>query len=276
MINQKARSIPVLLFLLLNVIGVDAQCKLTNTAFASGEDIKYDLYLNLGFFNARAGRGSLSVTEANYRGENAYKMVMLFNTSGLAGSLYTVNDTLTSFIDKDIRPLLFTKEAFEGKDYSVERQSYTYDGDKVKIRAFRVMNGKEQFDEVVTTEYCTYDYLSVLPYIRNLDYADMRPGDRHHIRFIAGRKPVNMYVNYQGISSVKANNGKNYEVINLTMTILDDAFSNQKEALKASLTNDENRIPVIIDTSLRIGTIRAVLRDVSGTRHPGAGERSLI
>ncbi|SCD22164.1 hypothetical protein PSM36_3379 [Proteiniphilum saccharofermentans] len=268
MINQKARSIPVLLFLLLNVIGVDAQCKLTNTAFASGEDIKYDLYLNLGFFNARAGRGSLSVTEANYRGENAYKMVMLFNTSGLAGSLYTVNDTLTSFIDKDIRPLLFTKEAFEGKDYSVERQSYTYDGDKVKIRAFRVMNGKEQFDEVVTTEYCTYDYLSVLPYIRNLDYADMRPGDRHHIRFIAGRKPVNMYVNYQGISSVKANNGKNYEVINLTMTILDDAFSNQKEALKASLTNDENRIPVIIDTTLRIGSIKAVLRDVSGTRHP--------
>lgn len=268
MINQKATSILVLLFLFLGVIQVDAQCKLTNTAFASGEDIRYDLYLNLGFFNARAGRGSLSVTEANYRGENAYKMVMLFNTSGLAGNLYTVNDTLTSFIDKDLRPLLFTKEAFEGKDYSVERQSYTYEGDKVKIRAFRLWNGKEQFDEMVTTDHCTYDYLSILAYIRNLDYTDMKPGDRHHIRFISGRKPVNMYVNYQGTSTVKANNGEKYEVINLTMTILDDAFTNQKEALKASITNDKNRIPVIIDTSLRIGTIRAVLRDVSGTRHP--------
>ncbi len=268
MINQKTITILVSLFLLFNVTGVDAQCELANTAFASGEDIKYDLYLNLGLFNARAGRGSLSVTDANYRGENAYKMVMLFNTSGLAGNIYTVNDTLTSFIDKDLRPLLFTKEAFEGKDYSVERQSYTYDGGKVKIRAFRTMNGKEQFDEVVTTDHCTYDYLSILPYIRNLNYEGMKSGDRHHIRFIAGRKPVNMYVYYQGISSVKANNGKSYEVINLTMTILDDAFSNQKDALKASLTNDKNRIPVIIDTALKIGSIKAVLKDVSGTRYP--------
>ncbi|NLX66093.1 MAG: DUF3108 domain-containing protein [Bacteroidales bacterium] len=268
MTNQRAKTIFVSLFLLFYITGADAQCRLTNTTFTSGEEIKYDLYLNLGFFNARAGRGSLSVTDANYRGENAYKMVMMFNTTGLAGNIYTVNDTLTSFIDKDLRPLLFTKEASEGKDYSVERQSYTYDGEKIKIRVFRIMNGKEQFDEVVTTDDCTYDYLSILPYIRNLDYEGMKSGDRYPIRFIAGRKPVNMYVNYQGISSVKANNGKNYEVINLTMIILDDAFSNQKEALKASITNDENRIPVIIDTTLKFGSIKAVLKDVSGTRHP--------
>ncbi len=267
MSKQKITSILLLFFFLISM-GVEAQCKLKNTAFASGENIRYDLYLNLAFFNARAGRGSLTVTEANYRGENAYKMVMLLNTTGLANNLYAVNDTLTSFVDKDLRPLLFTKEAFEGKDYSVERQSYTYDGEKIKIRAFRLWNGKEQFDQVVNTDQCTYDYLSILPYIRNLDYAGMKAGDRHPVRFIAGRKPVNMYVNYQGISTVKANNGKNYEVINLTMTILDDAFTNQKEALRASITNDKNRIPVIIDTTLKIGSIRAVLRDVSGTRNP--------
>lgn len=268
MINQKATFILVLLFSLFTVIQVGAQCKLTNTAFTSGEDIRYDLYLNIGFLNARAGKGSLSVTEANYRGENAYKTVMLLNTSGLAGNIYTVNDTLTSYTDKHLRPLLFTKEAFEGKDYSVERQSYSYEGDKVKIRAFRLWNGKEDFDQVITSDQCTYDYLSVLPYIRNLDFTGMKPGDSHPIKFLSGKKSVNMYVNYQGISTVKAGNGKKYEVINLTMTILDDAFSNQKEALKASLTNDKNRIPVIIDTTLKIGSIRALLRDVSGVRHP--------
>lgn len=268
MINKKIIPILILLISIFTFIEVNAQCKLANTAFANGENISYDLYLYIGFFNARAGKGSLTVTEANYRGQNAYKTVMMLNTSGLAGNIYTVNDTLTSFVDMNLRPLLFTKEAFEGKDYSVERQSYTYDGDQVKIRAYRVRNGEELFDEVVTSDQCTYDYLSVMPYIRNLDYTGMKSGDRHHIRFISGKKHVNMYVNYEGISSIKANNGKKYEVINLSLTILDDAFTNQKDALKASLTNDKNRIPVIIDTTLKMGTIRAVLRNVSGTRHP--------
>ncbi len=256
----------VLFTFLIATTAINAQCKVRNTAFASGEKIQYDLYFNYGIINARAGKGSLSVTEANYRGINAYKTVMTLNTSGLAGNIYNVNDTLTSYVDKDLRPLLFTKEASEGKDYSVERQAFSYEGSRINIRALRTRNGEERFDETVTTNRCTYDYLSILTYVRNLDYTGMRPGDSHFIQFISGKRPVPMYVNYLGISSVKANNGKRYEVINISMTIEDDAFTDQKEALKASLTNDENRIPVVIDTHLKMGFVRAVLKDVSGQR----------
>ncbi len=258
------------LFLLLSVhlLPLKAQCRMTNTAFVSGEEISYDLYFNFGaIVNARAGKGSLSITNANYRGESAYKMVMMFNTSGLAGNIYTVEDTLTSYIDKDLRPLLFTKEALEGKDYTVERQSYTYKESEISIRAVRNRNGKERFDEVVVTDQCTYDYLSVLAYVRNLDFSGMSPGDKQYIRFISGKRPVNMYVNYLGANNIKANDGNTYEVINLTMTILDDAFSNQKEALKAFLTNDANRVPIVIETNLKFGAVKAVLNEVSGLRH---------
>lgn len=254
-------------FLVAQVSLLNAQCRMTNHAFASGEEIQYDLYFNFGIVNARAGSGSLSVTDANYRGQNAYKTVMMLNTSGLAGALYTVQDTLTSYVDKDLRPLLFTKDALEGKDYSVERQSYTYKEDGIDIRTIRHWNGEERFDEVITTEDCTYDYLSVLSYVRNFDFSSMVPGDRQYIRFITGKRPVNMYVNYHGVANVKANDGKTYEVINITMTILDDAFTDQKDALKASLTNDLNRIPVVIDTSLKIGSVKAVLRSVTGVRN---------
>src|SRR5690554_4081427 len=244
-----------------------AQCVINITAFASGENIEYDLYFNFGIFRARAGKGSLSVTESNYRGVNSLRTVMLLNTSGLAGNIYSVNDTLTSYVDKNMRPLLFTKEAHEGGDHSVERQSFTYEDGKINIRSIRNFNGEERFDEVITTEVCAYDYLSVISLIRNIDFTRMKPGERKYIQFISGKKAVNMYVNYQGITNFKANDGKKYEVIDLSMTIMDDAFTNQKDALKAMLTNDDNRVPVVIDTSLNIGSVKAIMKSAKGLRN---------
>lgn len=268
MINKKHVFLVTLLFSLLVLQSAKAQCEMVNNTFKSGEKINYDLYFKYGLINARAGKGSLSITEANYKGEQAYKTYMLLNTTGLAGSLYTVNDTLTSFVDMKVRPLLFTKEAFEGSDYSTEKQSYTYVNNSINVRAIRTWNGKPDFDEVVSTDKCAYDYLSVLLYVRNIDYTGMKKGDRKTIHFLSGKSIVTMYVNYLGTSNIRANDGKRYNVINLSMTILDKAFTDQREAIRASLTNDKNRIPIVIDTNLRIGAVRAVLKSFSGERHP--------
>jgi hypothetical protein len=243
------------------------QCNVVNTAFQAGENIQYNLYFNKGIVRIRSGRGSLVIENTNFRGAPAYKTTMLLNTSGFANAVYTVNDTLISYVDKNLRPLLFTKNAFEGKDYSIERQSFTYDGDQISIETSRIFNGVQRFDETVTTDKCTYDYLSVLLYVRNLDFDNMKPGDRQHIQFISGRNPVNMYVNFLGTSTLRADDGNRYNVINISLTILDDAFQNQRDAIRASLSNDANRIPVVIDTVLRIGTVRAMMRGFSGQRN---------
>lgn len=245
----------------------NAQCKIANNSFKSGENITYDLYFNYGIMKARAGIGFMKTEMVDYKGNSAYNIRMQLNTTGLASSIYTVNDTLVSYIDMDMRPLLFSKHAFEGKDYSKEIQSFSYTDEGIKVRTNRIFNGEKKFDETVTTENCTYDYLSVLPLIRNLDYSEMVPGDRKEIQFLSGREIVNMTVNYAGKARTKANNGETYNTIRISLTIYDKAFKNKKEAISASLTDDLNRIPIIIDTHLNIGAIRAVLKSVSGLRN---------
>lgn len=245
-----------------------AQCKIENKAFKEGEKLSYDLYYKYGIINAKAGVGTLSTTLTNVAGESAYRIKLLANTSGIAGNMYTVNDTLTGYVDTNMVPLLFTKEAFEGKDYSTDRQSYSYRNGEMKIRSIRHRNGKLRFDTIFTTNKCSYDYISVLAYARNLDYSNLKRGDNIPIQFVTGRKIVNMSIRYMGTESVKANDGKTYDSIKLSLMILDDAFADQQEAMNVALTNDLNRMPLIIEIGLKIGSMRVVLKKFSGIRHP--------
>lgn len=245
-----------------------AQCKIENKAFKEGEKLNYDLYFKYGVINAKAGVGSLTTTLTNVAGKSAYRIKLLANTSGFVGNMYTVNDTLTGYVDTNMVPLLFTKEAFEGKDYSTDRQSYSYQNGEMKIRSIRHWKGKLRFDTIFTTNKCSYDYISVLALARNLDYSDMKQGENIPIQFVTGRKIVNMSIRYMGTGSVKANDGKTYDSIKLSLMILDDAFADQQEAMNVTLTNDLNRIPLTIEIGLKIGSMRVVLKNFSGIRHP--------
>lgn len=245
-----------------------AQCRITNTAFQSGELLKYDMYYKYGIINAKSGSGTLTTTLANYNGNRVYKTTLLANTSGTVGSLYTVHDTLTGYVDANIVPLYFEKQTFEGGDSSSEKQTYSYQSGKVNVRAIRYWKGRLAFDETVSTDQCAYDYISIINYCRNLDYSAMKPGNRVNIRFLSGKDIVNMYINYKGVKRVKVNNGKTYNAIELTMTIIDKAFANQKEAMKITLTNDSNKMPLIIEIGLKIGALRVILKDFSGIRYP--------
>ncbi len=263
-VNKLLFAVIVFVFFTL---GLNAQCKILNTSFTGGENISYDLYFSYGIINSKAGNGFMRTEMVDYKGNTAYNIRMQLNTSGIVSSIYSVNDTLVSYIDMDMRPLLFTKNAHEGKDYSKEIQTFTYSDEGVKVRTNRVFNGEKKFDETFVTDKCTYDYLSVLPLIRNMDYSGMKKGDSKQIQFIAGKGIVNMAVNYGGKTQVKGNDGKKYDAIQISLTIYDEAFKNQKEAISASLTDDENRVPIILNTHLKVGVIRAVLKEASGLRN---------
>ncbi len=237
----------------------NAQCPITNVALKSGEMFRYDMYYKYGLVNAKAGSGYLSTTLTNYKGTRAYKTTLMANTSGAVGSMYIVRDTLTGYVDTSMIPLHFEKQTFEGRDYSKEYQTYSYNKGQINVRAIRYWKGDLSFDEVVTTNKCVYDYISVINYCRNLDYKNMKPGSRVNIKFLSGKDIVNMYISYKGVRNVKVNNGISYNAVELSMMIVDKAFTNPKEAMNVTLTNDQNRVPLIIQIGLKLGSLRVVL-----------------
>lgn len=261
----------IVVFFTIYSIGISAQCKVQNNAFQAGEELKYDLYFKYGLIDKKAGTSSLTTTSEKYNNVDAYKMTFLVKSTGFAKSLFSLNDTLISYTTKNLEPLAFIKMAHEGKENTQENVTYKYDAKGTTIQSKRVKNGNLMFDEAITSQGCVYDFINVVYYARTIDFSKMKKGDVTTVNVVSGRNIVNMLIEYNGIENVEANNDKKYSCIKLILSVTnkdDKAFANKKEAMKVYLTNDNNRIPIRLDSKLKVGSTKAILKSYKGNRHP--------
>lgn len=248
---------------------LSAQCKIKNDYFQAGEEMTYDLYAKFGPIHTKAGKSILSTTADKYNNTNVYKISLIAESTGNVQKLFTMNDTLISYMTKELVPLAYEKNAHEGKDNVHETVNYTYSaGGKIDINVKRHKNGEDKFDNNLTSNNCIYDMASVVMYARTLDYSKMKKGDDVDVEFMSGRKKVKMVIEHDGIENIKANNKVNYECIKLVLSISDDAFTNKQEAMRVYITNDKNRMPVRLDSQLKIGSTRAILKAYKGNKYP--------
>lgn len=244
-----------------------SQCKIENNYFQSGEVLNYDLYFKIGPFTKKSGKARMSVVNTNYQGQDAFKISLASSSEGLARDLFAMDDTISCVISKNLVPLAFNKDAHEDGDYTRERLTYSYSGNNATIRSIRHKNGNFKFDKTFQTTNCTYDMLSVVFYARTLNYSSMKKGDKKRVDFVSAKKQMYMEIIHDGTENLKANDGKKYKCIKLQLKITDDAFENEENAMTVYLTNDQNRMPVRIDSKLKVGNARVILKNYKGNKH---------
>ena len=256
-----------LCFIMLPFAKLGAQCETENTYFQGGELLTYDLYFKYGILYTKAGHSEMSVTDDTYKGKDAYKLTLTARSTGAARSLFSLTDTLSAYITKKLVPLAYSKDAHEKGDYNTERATFDYSSGMPKVRNISKRNNKVRYDSTYVSKTCIYDMVSIVFYARTLNYESMKKGDRVTVTGLAGRSKTNMNIIYQGIETVKANDGREYYCIKLSLTVNDDAFDNEDEAMKVYFTNDFNRVPVRIDSKLKVGSTRVILKGYQGLRN---------
>lgn len=259
----------LLLFSLLMFFSVqlNAQCKVVNNSFQGGEFLEFDLYFRYGIIYTKAGNSTLSVANAKYKNKEAYKLRLTANSTGAAKAIFTISDTLTAYTTKDIVPLAYLKDAHEGGDYRTERATYDYSSGKLRLRNINKKNQDLRYDTTLVSDDCMYDMLSIVYYSRTLNYDNMKKGDQVTVSFLSGRKKVNMHIEHHGYENISANDGRKYNCIKLVLMINERAFEDKNEAMKVYITNDSNRIPIRIDSKLKVGSTRALLKSYKGQRN---------
>jgi hypothetical protein len=242
---------------------IDTPCRIDNNSFEGGEEITYKIYYNWNFVWLSAGEVTFSVRDMGTQ----YHLSAHGTTYPSYEWFYKVDDKYDTFVDKEtLLPHVSIRDVEEGKYRLYDK--ITFDQHNNKAYSFR---GKTR-DVATTTEYdldnCMHDLLSIVYYTRNINYEEITEGSIIPVEIFMDKEVWPLKVRYLGKEKKKKVKGVGkFNAIKFSPeVILGDIFT-EKSKMYVWATDDPNRIPLVIESPISVGSVKAVLKEYNGLRY---------
>jgi len=226
-------------------------------AFQPGEKLTY--LLHYGILNA--GLAELKVTKSNKQFEGrkvAYNMVGKGWTTGATDWFFKVNDHYETYMDgEELESLQFIRRVNEGG--FIINQDYYFDTDSNKV----MTQDNLKYDVPSGVQ----DMLSTFYYARNIDFSKAKVNDIFIIPAFVDNKVEYIRIIYKGKESIKTKSGK-YKCIKFNPLVLEGRIFKDDEDVSVWITDDDNKIPILIQSKVIVGSIKAELIKYEGLAHP--------
>lgn len=247
----------LLLIFLCAAIGAQA----TDLADFQNENLTYKVMYKWGLINKQAGtvKIDMHVTPTTYQTQ------LVGVSAKWADKFFCVRDTLRSEIKREgFLPLLYTKHAHEGDDYTRDRVAYRYQGATVygDVSSYKESKGKVKRDLTLELEAMgtTLDMLSAFYYMRSLPYQEWKPGHVVSLNIFSGRRKELLTIKYQGMEYVEYDD-KKYECYKVTFMFTQDGKTKSSDNMYAWITTAGAHLPVKLEGKLPVGSIKCFLTE---------------
>lgn len=228
----------------------------TNRAFGVGEKLTYRAHYGI----VDAGEAVLEVknTNARFSGRDAYHIVGTGRSLGAFDWFFKVRDRYETYIDKQgIFPYRFIRDVNEG-GYEIF-QDYQFYPSKRALRT-------HEKEEYITPEFIQ-DLLSGFYFARTLDMSKAKVGDIFEITTFVDGEVYPLRIKYLGKETIKLRKGK-FRCMKFVPVIQKGRIWKDEEDLQVWITDDANKIPVLVKSNLMVGSIKMQMVDYSGLRNP--------
>ena len=238
-------------------------CAIDNTSFAPGERLVYKAYYNWKFVWIPAGEAVFDVVE----NKNDYEVKVVGKTYDSYDYFFKVRDYFYSRIDKKtLYPKNFVRIIEEG-DY---RKFDSIAFDQVRQKAYS-FNGKTRATakmQEVNYGSCMHDLLSVLYYLRNIDVDQYKKGSYIPTQVLFDNETFPIKVRYDGKDAKKEiKELGTYHTIKVIPDLVVGNVFKDGDKMKIWVSDDANKLPLLIESPLKIGSAKAVLKSYKGLRH---------
>ncbi|CAG0966245.1 MAG: DUF3108 domain-containing protein [Bacteroidetes bacterium] len=227
-------------------------------AFKPGEVLEYRLHY--GVVDAGTARLEVKNSTLNVSGREVLHVVGTGQSRGAFDWFYKVRDRYETYMDaKGVFPWLFVRRVNEG-GYKIN-QDYKFFQAQNKVD-----NGKGNTFEVPEG---VQDMLSAFYYARTIDFSSAKVGDIYTIPAFVDDEVFPLKIKYGGIEKIKV--GKEYfECMKFHPVVQQGRIFSKEDDLTAWITNDKNKIPVLAQAKVLVGSIKMEITKYEGVANPMA------
>lgn len=250
--------------ILIGTVGY-SQC-VENTAFKSGEQLQYTGYFHWGFIWVNAGTVKINTQERKINDKDVFEVTGVARNANAFSVFFKLRDSLTTHLDKKgLKPLYLDRRTHEGKYKARHVYSYAYDNSTIYAHITK-RNAPTQHSEISFTG-CNNNIISILPYVRNLDYDSFKKGQIIPLKMIVDGEISNVEVRYHGTDIVKTRHDREFEAYKITPVLPDGTMFKGGDDMIIWFSKDKNRVPIMIEAKIPVGSVKGILENYSGLRY---------
>ncbi len=233
-------------------------CSQLNTSFVAGEKITYTIYYNVIGLYVNAGNAQFSVTPTKWEGETAYAFTATGNSNQRYDWIFKVRDKYESIVDaKTLLPYYFSRSINEGSFHQNQSLAFNQKSNEVTTN---------KGDQHKSAD-CTFDVISAIYAARNLDFRNLQVNEKVYLNFFLDNELFPSYFKYLGKETIRTKFGK-FKAIKIAPLLVKGTMFEGGEHMTIWVTDDENHIPIRIETPIIVGTIKVDMKSYEGLRHP--------
>lgn len=237
-------------------------CSNENTSFIGGEELVYKTYYNWKMVWIPAGEVRFRVfeDEAEYQFEAVGKSYPSYD------NFFRVNDYYSAKIDKKtMRPKSFVRRIEEGNYRKFD--SIYFDQKNGMVHSFNGKTKEESNTKTFTIDTCALDLLSVMYSLRNTNVDAYKPGEFLDITMFIDEENYPIHVVYDKKEDKKIKDLGKFSCLKIKPELVVGNVFKEGDVMNIWVSNDQNKIPLLIESPVSIGSVKAVLKSFSGLRH---------
>jgi hypothetical protein len=227
-------------------------------AFRAGEKLEYRIH----YGPVNAGKASLEITEGQkINGKPTFNMIGLGWTTGMTDWFFRVRDRYETRVYKDnLLPAKFLRDVDEG-GYIIKQY---VDFDRLANTATDTYPKPAKRFQVPQD---VHDMMSAFYFARSLQTENLNPGDHIPIKIFLDNEVFETRLKFVKREVVHSDIGKIPCLVMVPLLQTDRVFR-EKEGMTIYVSADKNKIPIRIQTDLRVGSIRVDITQYKNLKYP--------